>query len=77
MVFELFQKLHLQIYVSQFMTSKIIALSVVILNLESMERKEKMQKVHYLKNKKSFFDEANFFLVFEGLSFGEKIKLRV
>ena len=43
-VFELFQILHLQIYASQFMTSYIIPLPVVLLNLESVER-EKITKI--------------------------------
>ena len=58
MVFELFQKLHLQIYASQFMTSSIIPLPFALLNLESVERKgKKLQKFEYLENKKSFLDE--------------------
>ena len=40
----LFQKLHLQIYASQFMTSQIIPLPFVLLHLESVER-EKITKV--------------------------------
>ena len=55
-VFELFRKLHLLIHASQFMTSEIIPLSFVLLNLESVER-EKIQRFEYLKNKKSFLDE--------------------
>ena len=37
-----------------------------------------MQKIEYLENEKSFSDEIKsiFFIVFEGLSFGEKIKIR-
>ena len=35
------------------------------------EGKTKIQKFEYLENEKSFLDEA-FFIVFEGLSFGEK-----
>ena len=32
-----------------------------------------MQKIKYLKNEKSFLDQVKtFFIVFEGLSFGEK-----
>ena len=58
MVVELFQKLHLQIYPSRFMTSQIIPLPFVLLYLESVERKgKKLQKFEYLKNNKSFFDE--------------------
>ena len=38
---------------------------------------EKMQKFEYLENEKSFFDEIKktFIIVFERLSFGEKIKI--
>ena len=43
-IVELFQKLHLQIYASQFMTSQIIPLPFVLLYLESVER-EKITKV--------------------------------
>ena len=39
-VFELCQKLHLQIYASQFMTSKIIPVPFALLNLESLEREK-------------------------------------
>ena len=57
-VFELFQKLHLQIYASQFMISEITPLSFVLLNLESVERKDKkLQKFEYLENVKGFLDE--------------------
>ena len=42
-----------------------------------MERKgKKIQKCEYLKNEKSFLDEIKtFFIAFERLSSGEKIKL--
>ena len=37
---------------------------------------EKLQKFEYLANEKSFFDEIKtFFIVFEGPSFGENIKI--
>ena len=37
---------------------------------------KKLQKLEYLKNEKSFLDEIKtFFIVFKGLSFGEKIKI--
>ena len=40
-----------------------------------MEKKRKIQKTNYLKNEKSFLDEIKgFFIVFEGLSFGERNK---
>ena len=42
-VFELFQKLHLQIYASQFLT-EIIPLPFVVLNIESVEKKGKNYK---------------------------------
>ena len=43
---------------------------------EKQERKTKIQKHEYLKSKKSFLDEIKtFFIVFEGLSFGENKKL--
>ena len=36
---------------------------------------KKLQKFEYLENKKSFLDDIKtFFIVFEGLSFGEKKK---
>ena len=36
------------------------------------EGKKKIQKFKYLKNEKGFLDQITFFIVFEGLSFGEK-----
>ena len=40
---------------------------------EKKEGKTEIQKFKYLKNEKSFLDEIKtFFIVFEGLSFGEK-----
>ena len=40
---------------------------------EKKEGKKKIQKFEYLENEKSFLDEIKtFFIVFEGLSFGEK-----
>ena len=41
---ELFQKLHLQSYASQFMTSQFIPLPFVLLYLESKERNGKKYK---------------------------------
>ena len=35
---------------------------------------KKLQKFEYLENVKGFFDEMTFFIVFEGLSFDQKIK---
>ena len=38
---------------------------------------KKSQKFEYLDNEKSFLDEKKtLFIVFEGLSFGKKIKIR-
>ena len=43
-VYKLFQKLHPLVCRHQFMTSSIIPFSAVLLNLESVERKEKIYK---------------------------------
>ena len=53
-VFELFQKLYQQIYVSQFMTSQIIPLPFVLLNLESVDRKGKNKNFNILRTKELF-----------------------
>ena len=52
-------------------------LPFALLNLESVERKGKSQKFEYLENEKSFIDEIkkHFSIVFQGLSFDEKIKI--
>ena len=55
MVVELLQKLHLQIYAIQFMTSQIIPLPFVLLNLESMEKKGKTYKTLYISRTKRAF----------------------
>ena len=55
-VFEIFEKLNLQIYAGQF----IINYSTFICPFESEncgKEGEKLQKLEYLKNEKSFFDE--------------------
>ena len=58
------------------MTSLIIPLPFVLFNLESVERKGKIQKFDYLENERNFLDEIKKkYIVFEGLPFGEKIKL--
>ena len=68
--------MYLQIYASQFITSLIIPLPFVLLNLESVERNGKIQKFEYLENEKSFLDEIKKnYIGFEGLSFGKKIKI--
>ena len=60
-------------YICNFMQAKgwqIIPLQFDLLNLESVKNKrKKIQKFEYLENEKRFF------IVFEGLSFGEKIKM--
>ena len=50
--------------------SKIIPLLFVLLNLEIVERREKLQKFKYLKNEKSFFDEIknNFYNFWKAMS---------
>ena len=53
-VFELFQKLHLQICASQCMTL-IIPLPFVLLNLESVERKRKNTKILISQEQKELF----------------------
>ena len=54
-VFELFQKLHLLIYASQFMTLWIFPLSFVLLNLKSVERKGKNTKIWISREQKELF----------------------
>ena len=54
-VFKLFQKLHLQVYASQFMASLIIPRPFVLLNLESLERKGKnYKKINISRTKRVF-----------------------
>ena len=56
-VFELFQKLHMQIYASQFMTIN-YSTSISPFGSAKCEKEgEKLQKSEHLKNKKSFSDE--------------------
>ena len=54
-VFELFQKLHFQIYASQFTTLSIIPLPFVLLNLEDLERKGKNYKIFNISRTKTAF----------------------
>ena len=61
MAFQLFQKLHLLIYASQFMTSQIIPLLFFLMNLESVEKKEKNTKFEYLENEQRLLDEISFY----------------
>ena len=55
---QLFQKLHLQIYASRFMTSKIIQLPFTcpFLSGKCGKIKKKLLKFEYLENEKSFLD---------------------
>ena len=59
------------------MTSQIIPLPFVLLNLESLKRKGKnSQKIEDLENEKSFLDEIkNIFHSFWRASIFEKIKI--
>ena len=60
-------------------THDIINYSTSICPFESGKcgkEEEKIQKFEYLENEKSFLQEIKtFFTVFEGLSFGEQIKI--
>ena len=53
-VFELFQKLHLQIYANQFFTS------ICTVEFGLWKGRGKIQKIEYLENEKSFFDEIKY-----------------
>ena len=59
------------------MTSQIIPLPFVLLNLETGKEGKKLQEFEYLENEKRFLDEIKktFFIVFKGLSFSKKIKI--
>ena len=74
--FKWFQKTHLQLYVSQFITSKIIPLPFVLLNLENAGEKGKKYKNMNISRRKRAFQMKwkLYFKVVEGLSFGEKTK---
>ena len=54
-VSELFQKLHLLIYASQFMISQIISLWFLLLNLENVETKEKITKLWISQEQRELF----------------------
>ena len=58
--------------------SKIIPLPFVLLDLEIVERREKLQKFKYLKNEKSFFDEIknNFYNFWKAMSWWKNKKLK-
>ena len=58
------------------MTSLIYSTSICHFESEKYGKEgKKLQKYEYLDNEKSFLDEIKtFFIVFEGLSFDEKIK---
>ena len=59
------------------MTSKIIPLPFIFLNLENVEREGKNYKnLSILRTERAFSMKLKTFsIVFEGLSFGEKIKI--
>ena len=59
------------------MTSQINALPFVLLNLEGVERvRRKYKTLNISRTKRAFrLNKKTFFTVFEGLSFGEKIKI--
>ena len=68
MVFELFQKLHQQIYAGQFTIHDIINHSTSICSFEARtygKEEEKLQKFEYLENKESFFGEISFKLIWD------------
>ena len=52
-----------------------IPLPFVLLNLESVKKKEKNYKNLHILRTKRFSDEKKKFINFKGLSFGEKIKI--
>ena len=56
-VFELFQKLHLQIYANQFMTYKFFHFHLSFFIWKMWKGREKLRKCEYLENKKSFLDK--------------------
>ena len=66
MVFELFQKLNLQIYASQFMTSQII---------QVWKEGKNYKNMNVSRTKRASIKKLYLFILFEGLSFGEKIKI--
>ena len=59
------------------MTSQIIPLPFALLNLDSVKRKGKnYKKLNILRTKRAFkIKKKTFFIVFEGLSLDEKIKI--
>ena len=69
MVVELFQKLYLQIYARQFMTSQIIPLPCPFLYGKCGKEGKNLQKFEYLENENNFFDEIK--IIFH--SFGRAI----
>ena len=69
MVFGLFQKLHLLIYASQFLISKLFHFYLSFW-IGKVWKGKKLQNFEYLENENNFLAKT----VFEGLPFGEKIK---
>ena len=79
MVLELFQKLHLLIYASQFVHD-IINYPTFIYPIESGKcgkKKKKLQQFWYLKKKELFRWNEKFFIVFEGLSLVKLSELQI
>ena len=75
-VFELLQKLHLEIYGSQFMTHKLFHFHLSFWIWKLWKRREKMTKHGISRERKELFRWKKKALkgMFEGLSFGEKKK---
>ena len=58
-VFELFQKLHLLIYTSQFMASFYSTFIYLFEFIKCEKEGKNDKKIEYLENEKSFVDEIN------------------
>ena len=71
-IFELFEKLHSLIYAIQFMTSQVIPLSFVLLNLESVEKKGKITKMRTSQEQKEPLDEMQISQLLKGFHFVKK-----
>ena len=73
-VLELFQKLRQLIYASQFVHDINYPIFIYPIKSGKCGKKEKkLQQFEYLEKKKLLKRNEKFFIVFEGLSFGEKI----
>ena len=76
-VFELFQKLHLQIYASQFMIpKKLFHFHLSFWIWKGWTVREKITKIWIFPERKElFWWNKTFFIVFEGPLFGKRIKI--